>query len=149
MKKLLLILGIVAIMLGCYFYLNNRKVTVIDAHHGHYAAQVLVNHLPLSNSARIQWWITNQPEIFSKYKIAHHDAGGPSLITIFAFGKGYQEENNEDRLCFDDMDTPKNCIDKDSIMTVFYSRNGDIEFRFDNVVYIRNKEGRIYQSEEE
>ncbi|QGY27481.1 DUF943 family protein [Pantoea cypripedii] len=139
--QLMIVLAFIAC--GAYVYLNNREVKVIDVHHGKYAADILVNHLPLSQSSRINWWLKNEAVIFSNYNISPGNEDGPQLITIFAFGDGYKELGKEDRLCFDDITPPNNCIDKDILMLVDRTRSGDLEFSFASSVYVRTNDGRI------
>ncbi|KGT95100.1 membrane protein [Erwinia typographi] len=147
MKKLPIVFAaLVIIVTGSYLYLNRRDVRVIAAHHGEYTAQILVDRLPLSKSDSIAWWIENKSEILSKYHIVPDEDGGPKFITIFAFGKGYQEPSQEDRLCFEDVTPPKNCIDKDILMAVHVTRNGDTKFSFKYSSYLLTKEGKITKS---
>lgn len=150
MKKIVFVLAaIIAMGTSLNLYLNREDVKVIDGHGNKWTASVIVDRLPLSESKKIQWWLRNQENITAKYHFKPDNPAGRLSYYIYSFGDGYQAEENEDRLCFDDMTPPKNCIDKKLLMVVSNTRNGDTEFRFDNAVYIRNKEGRVYQSEEE
>lgn len=142
-----IVITIVIIAFCLYSYLNNREVKVIDAHHNKYTAEILVDHLPFSKSASIDWWLNNQDEIRSKYKIPFGEKG-PIFITIYAFGDGYKEEGKKDRLCFDDVKPPKNCIDKDILMSVNRTRNGDTEFGFEYSAYFRTKDGTLIKSDD-
>lgn len=147
MKKILIISFLVFFIAGgSYLYLNFRDVKVIDAHHDQYTAQILVDHLPLSTSASIDWWVKNQAEILSRYKILPKESGGPAFLSVFSFGKGYQDDgykDREDRLCFADMKPPKNCIDKDIIMLIYRTRNGDTQFRRHENTYLMTQDGKI------
>jgi len=144
MKRLLIIaVVLVVIASGVYFYLNSRDVKVIDAHLTPYSAVIIVNHLPLSNSTSIDWWLKNKSAIYSKYRILPSDSGGPESITLFAFGEGYQELGREDRLCFADMEPPKNCIDKGILMQISRTRNGDTQFRRHGSTYLMTQDGKI------
>ncbi|MBH1932521.1 DUF943 family protein [Serratia rubidaea] len=147
MKKLLLTLCLMALLgVGSYAYLNSRTVKIMDAHHGQYTAQILVDHLPWSHSASINWWLKNQSSILKQYNIPSADADGPIFITIYAFGDGYKEAGKKDRRCFDEMQATKNCIDKNILMSVRRTRDGDTEFSFDDVAYLRNQDGKITRS---
>ncbi|MDE1188664.1 MAG: DUF943 family protein [Pantoea sp.] len=138
-----LLAGIAAAIAGSLIYLNNRDVMVMGGHHNQYTAEILVDHLPLSQVASVQWWLKNQNEIRLKYNIVSEEEGGPALISIFAFGDGYKELGKEDRLCFDDMQPPKNCIDKKRLMAVYFTRDGITQFRFDYSTYQLTDDGRI------
>ncbi|MBP2167294.1 hypothetical protein J2125_000486 [Erwinia toletana] len=147
MNKLIKALLALAILgFALYLYMDNRKVNIVDAHHNQYTAEILVNTLPVSDSASIQWWQKNQSEIYAKYNISTAESGGPYSVTIYKFGEGYKEEGNEDRLCFDDIPAQKKCIDKKIIMRVVYLRNGNTKFSFENAVYILKADGEISKS---
>jgi hypothetical protein len=144
MKKLFITLAVLVFMAsGVYFYLNGREVKVIDVHLTPYSAVIIVNHLPISTSTSIEWWLRNKSAIYSKYKITPSDAGGPESITFFAFGEGYQELGREDRLCFADMEPPKNCIDKGILMQIGRTRDGDTQFRRHRNTYLVTQDGKI------
>lgn len=146
MKNLMISMFLlVLIATGVYIYLNVRTVKVNDAHQNTTHAQILVDRLPLSTSASIDWWLKNKSAIYSKYRILPSDAGGPRYITIFAFGEGYQELGREDRLCFADMKPPKNCIDKDILMLINRTRYGDTEFRRHGNAYLMTQDGKIIE----
>jgi hypothetical protein len=143
-KKLIIILAVLVVTSSCvYFYLNGREVKVIDVHLTPYSVVIIVNHLPLSTSTSIDWWLKNKSAIYSKYKILPSDAGGPESITFFAFGEGYQELGQEDRLCFADMKPPQNCIDKGILMQVSRTRDGDTQFRRHRNTYLMTQDGKI------
>ncbi|EQA5722338.1 DUF943 family protein [Cronobacter dublinensis] len=48
-------------------YLNHDNVAIKSIHHGEFTAQILVNVLPLSSSAKIGWWIKNGKTLAEKY----------------------------------------------------------------------------------
>lgn len=120
---------VVTMMLGCiyYYFCRDPKVTVINSYYDGSTARVIVDALPFTESAKIEWWQHNQDQIRRKY---HIPAGtqGPFLITIYAFGEGYQEEVKEDRLCFPNVEPPRNCIDKNILMMIWRTREGGIKY---------------------
>lgn len=147
MKKGMLISLITGLLIvSIYYWSNHRQVQVIDVHHNTWTAEIVVDHFPFSKAARIEWWENNNESILKKYNIPEHGAGGPDYFTIYAFGKGYQQLAREDRLCFDDIKPPYNCIDKNILMTVNRDRNGDVRFSFENAAYIK-KNGRLIEIE--
>ena len=128
MRKAAIAISIV--LLVCfYFYINRQDVVVIDTHYNGHTAQVLVDRLPFTDSAKILWWDKNQDEIRQKYHIPTGDAG-PFLITVYAFGDGYKEEGEEDRRCFEEVKPPRNCIDKNILMSIWTTREGGVKYKF-------------------
>ena len=77
---------------------------------------------------KIKWWITNQYFLKQKYGIPRPGREGAFTIIFWNFGEGYKETDGYDRLCFNDVDLPKNCIDKDSLLFVKKEKNTDLEF---------------------
>lgn len=129
--------------MGIYLYLDNRRVNIISAHYDRYSAEVLVDHLPVTASSAINWWLKNENAIREKYHIPPEEAGGPGNFTVFAFGDGYQKENENDMLCFDDVPPPENCIVKEILLTVGRNREGNTRFAFGNSAYLRYADGHI------
>lgn len=143
MKKMILLLLIIITLATFYLWRNNIAVNVIDIHQNKYTAEILVDRLPLTEKSRIKWWLDNRNKIEGKYHITAYEDGGPDYITIFKFGDGYKKEGKEDRLCFDDMDTETNCIDKDILMTISRTREGVERFTFSDSSYIISSDGVI------
>ena len=121
----------------------NVSVNIIAIHQNKYTAETLVDRLPLTERSRIKWWVGNRKEIEGKYRIVSFENGGPGYITIYKFGDGYKKEGKEDRLCFDDMDTEANCIDKDILMTISRTREGLERFTFSDSSYVISGDGVI------
>lgn len=120
------------VLLLCFFsYLVIKKqdVSVINAHYDGSTAQIIVDRLPFLESDKIAWWVKNKESIMEKYNIPS-GKNSPFLISIYAFGDGYKEEGKEDRRCFSDIKPPKNCIDKNIIMSIIRTRSGSIKYEF-------------------
>ena len=127
MRKVAIVISIALLTSFC-FYINRQDVVVIDTHYNGHTAEVLVDRLPFSDSAKIYWWEKNQNAIRNKYHIPEGEAG-PSLITVYAFGEGYKEEGKEQQRCFEDVKPPRNCIDKDILMAIWHTREGSVEYK--------------------
>lgn len=143
MKKTICLLLIIIASTTFYLWHDNTSVNVIDVHQNKYTAEILVDRLPLTEKSRIKWWMDNRKEIEGKYRIVSFENGGPDYITIYKFGDGYKKEGKEDRLCFDDMDTKTNCIDKDILMTISRTREGLERFTFSDSSYVISSDGVI------
>lgn len=128
MRRLTMII-IIALLGSAYLYFNRQEVTIINAHYNGHTAAILVDRLPLTNSSKIKWWESNQDKIRRKYHIPS-GINGPFLIDVFAFGEGYQEEGKEDRLCFEEVKPPRNCIDKKMLMSIWTTREGGVKYMF-------------------
>lgn len=147
MKKLFgLFVAILAIAVVAYTYLNNRPTRIIAVHQNEYIASILVDHLPLSETDRIAWWLKNQDGVIDQYKIKPGNDKGVISYFFYAFGDGYKQEEGKDRLCFEDMPGPENCIEKNLLMMVMRTRDGGKQFIFDDGVYIQGKDGSLSKS---
>uniref|UniRef100_UPI00301C9AF6 DUF943 family protein n=1 Tax=Pseudescherichia TaxID=2055880 RepID=UPI00301C9AF6 len=143
MKKIIFLSLISIVLVGFYLWHENSAVNIIAIHQNKYTAAILVDRLPLTEMSRIEWWVGNRKEIEGKYRIASFKNGGPDYITIYKFGDGYKKEGKKDRLCFDDMDTETNCIDKDILMTISRTREGLERFTFSDSSYVISGDGVI------
>ena len=125
-----------------YYIFIAVPVKIIAIHKDNYAPVVVVDRLPLSDAKKIAWWRDESKNIFANEDDAQIHNRALNYY-IYRFGEGYQESGKEDRLCFDDMKEPKNCLDKDILMIVRYRKNGDIQFDIDDDAYILRQSGEL------
>lgn len=78
-----------------------------------------------------------------RYEVPKPDADGFFTAVFWDFSDGYKEEGKYDRLCFEDMEPPENCIEKDKVFTVSYDRNRGLYFTTNNEIYRMKKDGKI------
>jgi len=133
---------IVGALLILYYVFITVPVKIIAIHKDNYAPVVVVDQLPLSDAKKIAWWRDESKNILANEDDAQIHNRALNYY-IYRFGEGYQESGKEDRLCFDDMKAPKNCLDKDILMTVRYRKNGDIQFDIDDDAYILRQSGEL------
>ncbi len=129
MRRLLVSVILSLLTFAGYLIIRKPHVSVVDAHYDGNTAQVIVDKLPLLQSQKIEWWNENKENILYKYNIPSGQHT-PFQITIYGFGDGYKEEGEEDRRCLPDIKPPKNCIDKNIIMSISRTRNGSIKYDF-------------------
>lgn len=125
-----------------YYVFITVPVKIIAIHKDNYAPVVVVDRLPLSDAKKIAWWRDESKNILANEDDAQIHNRALNYY-IYRFGEGYQESGKEDRLCFDDMKEPKNCLDKDILMIVRYRKNGDIQFDIDDDAYILRQSGGL------
>jgi len=129
MRKLIVFIFIILSCTLSYRLTGKHNVSIIDAHYDSSTAQIIVNKLPLTKAEKIDWWQKNQRSVLEKYNIPTGHKS-PFLIAIYAFDNGYQVEGKKDRLCFSDIEPPKNCIDKNILMTIWRTRDGGVKYQF-------------------
>lgn len=144
-EKIFLILAAVGVILaGYFFWLALRPVEIVAVHHrSNGFSAVLVNNFPLTAKGKINWWLENKKNIEKKYHAPKPDKDGSFYLTFWLFGEGYKEEGKYDRLCFDDMQPPINCIEKSRVFSVESGRNGNVFFTIDDAIYRMGHERKI------
>lgn len=133
-------------MYFCFFLWSlSQPVKIIDVHRrGHGFSAILVDSFPVTDAGKINWWLKNKSFLESHYHIPLPERNGFFYITFWLFGDGYKEQGKKDRMCFDDMDTIVNCIDKKAVMTVDNSKNMGLVFTiYDGGTYRLDKQGKI------
>ena len=132
-KLVLLLTACFSIVYISWLFL--RPILIVAVHQRSNYSDILVKNFPATDKRKIQWWFENKDKLKTQYNIPQPASYGSFTVTFWLFGDGYQEEGKYDRLCFDDMPTKKNCIDKNSLMMVRYAKNTGLSFRLDGGVY--------------
>ena len=135
--------GIVACIAGALLvaWINLRPVEVVAVHQDDNFADLLVHNFPLTDKGKIAWWLTHADELKAKYAIPRPGLYGLFTIYFWDFKDGYKEDAF-DLLCFNDMKTKKNCIEKNFVFSVANTRDGTVFFTTYNGRYTL-REGKI------
>lgn len=150
MRNLLfLIMLLILLPLGYITYLNKRPVKVLATYESYSVLDILVNDLPYSTEKKIQWWHNNKSIILKKKNIKEAYDGGPKYYVFFEFDGEYKEEGKEDRLCFDEVPPPKNCIDKKRLMSASLNINKQWIYSIGDKSYKLNSNGKITENSKE
>ena len=130
---LLVLVIIVGTLTGYVFWLNLRPVEIVAIHNDGNYSSILVKNFPITDKGKTDWWLKNKDIIKSRYNIPKPATYGGYDVTFWYFGEGYKEDKY-DRLCFEDMQTKINCIDKEPVFTIK-------RFNYDREIFI-TYEGR-------
>ncbi|QKJ88893.1 Enterobacterial putative membrane protein [Paramixta manurensis] len=153
MKKYLLIviLIVVTAAAGWSWYLNSHPTTLVATHkmgEDGFISIILIKNPPLTDKGKLDWWRRNAAMIKEKYGIPTPSKSyGTFIIDVFDFSDGYKELEKYDRLCFDDMKTTKNCVEKKGIMTIRNSVEGEVWYRVESGLFIE-KNGEFIKIKE-
>jgi hypothetical protein len=143
-RKIIYILVALALTLLCLFtWLAVRPVNIIAVHEIGSSDAVLVDHFPITMRGKIDWWQKNKDMLKLRYGIPKAPPHESFNITFWRFGEGYMEQGKYDRLCFIDMKTDKNCIEKEKAFTVNYSKNTGLYFTGRDGYYRLKDNGEI------
>ncbi|MGD8108057.1 DUF943 family protein [Pantoea sp. FN0302] len=150
MRKLLtglaaLLLTVMVTSVIAFAYFSYRSVNVIATHRSPHSWHILVDHLPLTSKQKINWWLKNEDELMKANGFSAKAYLQDYNIAIWAFGEGYKALEKYDRLCFDDMPPPKNCIEKDRLMYITLTRDGEVSYWLNNTRYIQKANGELIE----
>lgn len=137
-------------LLGYFFWLSLRPVKIVAVHQDDNFSDVLVKNFPFTDRGKISWWLKNKEILKKKYNIPQPASYGNFTIMFWSFGDGYKEEGKYDRLCFKDMKTKVNCIEKDAIFSVNNDSQNRIHFTvYDGKNYLLKENGEVVEYEYE
>ncbi|MGV3346994.1 DUF943 family protein [Enterobacteriaceae bacterium LUAb1] len=149
-KTLYLLLLVAAGIFGYCLWLSLHPVEIIAVHHrGHGSSAVLVRNFPFTDKGQISWWLKNKTMLKEKYDVPQPEKEGDFTVIFWLFGDGYKETDGYDRLCFDDMSPPLNCIDKNRVFSANHSRNRGISFNTSGGIYRMKENGQIVKDKAE
>ncbi len=145
-KPLLTICLVISVLMFYLFWRSLRPVDIIDVHKNGFYSYLLVKDFPFTAKGQINWWLKNSKMLKNNYDIPKTDSDGHFGIVVWDFGEGYKEQGDEskdDRFCFADFKSPKNCIDKNMILYITYTKSSGISFITHNDEYRINKKGEL------
>ncbi|MGD9425642.1 DUF943 family protein [Pantoea sp. NSTU24] len=149
-KKNLYTLLLVAVgIFGYFIWLSLRPVEIVAVHQDGNSSDVLVKNFPFTDKGKMSWWLKNKNMFKDKYNIPQPEKDGNFTVIFWLFGDGYKETDGYDRLCFDDMHPPLNCIDKNRVFSANHSRNMGISFNTSRGIYRMKKNGQIAKDKAE
>lgn len=121
-KRITLLLAF-AVSIGTIWWFS-RPVEIVAAHQHNI---LLVKHFPYFKSQKIAWWKANKDMLKEKYGLPVTDEEGFYTVYILDYGDGYRvnrgTDEDADLLCFDDMKSKANCIEKEPLFRISHSRN--------------------------
>ncbi|HDR2472953.1 TPA: DUF943 family protein [Enterobacter soli] len=100
---------------------------------------IIVDHFPLTDRGRINWWLSQRDTLKNKYNIP---SGQEFVLMVWDVGDGYLRDSpREDYFCFPDMTSEKNCIEKNNPLKVDarFSDENKINFIIGDNKYIMDK----------
>ncbi|AIR59908.1 membrane protein [Cedecea neteri] len=142
-KTLSLLFFVGCVLAGYLLWQSLRTVEIVAVHQRNAYSDVLVKNFPFTSRGKINWWLENKEMLKAKYDIPRPASYGGYTIIFWLFGEGYKEEGKYDRLCFDDMETKVNCIDKDSVFRISNSKNTGLEITVNGSVYRLEENGNL------
>lgn len=141
-KSRFLYIATVFVVIVCSHWGDIYPVKIIDVHRSTDRFgydDIIVDHFPLTDRGRINWWLSQRDMLKKKYNIP---SGQRFVLTVWDVGDGYLRDSpHEDYFCFPDMTSEKNCIEKIELLEVTFRfpESNKIKFYVDGNLYIMNK----------
>ncbi|MEI2265555.1 DUF943 family protein [Erwinia sp. CGal63] len=136
---------VAAVALGYLLWLSWRPVEIVAVHQRDHFSDVLVKSFPVTDRGKITWWLENKERLKASYHIPKPASYGGYTITFWLFGEGYKERGKYDRLCFDDMQREKNCIEKEAVFAVRHYNSKKTYFIVFDGRYLLKDNGEIVE----
>lgn len=146
-KSFFALISLIIFALAYCLWRSLLPVVVVAVHQEENYSSVLVKNFPITDKGQINWWQSNKDMLKKRYNIPKPASYGGFTIIFWDYRDGYKEEGKYDRLCFNDLKPPKNCIDKNRIFTVSYSNNSGMYFITNNEKYYLKNNGKIVRDE--
>ncbi|WP_130831801.1 DUF943 family protein [[Erwinia] mediterraneensis] len=151
--RYLLLLGIMLMAAHfCYsIWQDFEPVEIVAVHKDDVSSDVLVKNFPVTDRGKLDWWQKNHAWLKEKYGVPEFAQDGSFSVWFWNFGDGYKalpthdlrlSRQTSDLLCFDEMKTKKNCIEKDAVLRVA-SFDKNITFLLFEGSYIQRPNGKI------
>ncbi|WP_442892772.1 DUF943 family protein [Cedecea sp. AS113] len=131
------------LLAGYCLWLAFRPVEIVAVHKRNSYSHILVKNFPLTNKGKVHWWLKNKDMLKEKYDVPGTGKDAFFEIIFWYFGAGYVETDGYDRLCFDDLEQPLNCIDKDKAFTVWQDRYKNTVVIFRDGQYRLGEKGEL------
>lgn len=108
---------------------------------------VFVEHLPMTNKGKLNWWLENKDSLQNKYHIFNTTENFTVTVMNFAgyeaLPKGTRDGSIDDYTCFDNAnDQHKNCVHNDIAIVVRGNLNGKKFINIDGKTYIQTGSGK-------
>lgn len=149
-KIIIYMLLIIGCILSAYvIWIWLLPVELIAVHQNDDHTYIIGKNFPITDKGQINWWLKNKDMLKKRYNLPKPAPYGDYTVIFWDFSDGYKEEGKYDRLCFDDLKPPKNCIYKNMILNVNYSKNYGASFITVKKSYYTNKNGDIVENKDD
>ncbi|WP_436876900.1 DUF943 family protein [Siccibacter turicensis] len=131
-RDVLIILTAIVVLYSLFISL--RPVEVVAVYHDNNYIDVIVKHFPSDDMDKITWWLDHKKTLSSKGVIPSSSSLHHYSITFWDYGQGFKPKD-DDALCFAEIKSSVNCIDKKALLIVSNDNAGDVYFTVDNARY--------------
>jgi len=148
-KIIIFIVALAMLLLFCVSFFSSPKVLAIHASEAN--KELLVKNIPFTDSDKIEWWDNNGVKTISSpetYNVSIWKFDGKYQKLAPRNSGAFPDHDTDYLLCFDDMKTEENCIDKSTwIMEITKTKDGYTYYRLDGKSYYRKPSGELVKGE--
>ena len=124
------------IMLPVYLLYNAyRPVEVVAIYRDKNHIDVIVKNFPSGDKDKLAWWLENNKLLTERTSFSMPSSDSHYFISLWDFGDGFKQKTDDDMLCFTQIKSAINCIDKQALMIISNNYVGDVFFTVDNARY--------------
>lgn len=124
------------IMLSVYLLFSAyRPVEVVAFYNDKNYVDVIVKNFPSDDKDKIAWWLENNKMLTERSSFLMPASDRHYFISFWDYGDGFKEKNDDDMLCFSQIKSDINCIDKQALLIISNNNVGDVFFTVDNTRY--------------
>lgn len=124
------------IMLSVYLLFSAyRPVEVVAVYHDKNYVDVIVKNFHSDDNDKIAWWLENNKMLTVRSSFLMPASDSHYFISLWDYGDGFQKKTDDDMLCFTQIKSDTNCIDKQALLIISNNYVGDVFFTVDNARY--------------
>lgn len=139
MRKYYLLL--VLIVGVCVFSWFQLPVKIVSAVREGSRIYLFVDHFPMTDKARIAWWLDNKELLKEKYNVPFIGSKYPWTVLIGEAGDGFQflqhRASDNDLRCFDSLKPGANCIEKKWLLWISHYNQTDTSYSMGDNLYVQ------------
>lgn len=103
------------------------EIVAVHASKSGYAFRVIIKTPPFTEQGKIGWWIENKKYFKDNYNVPIGEKDYSISFWVSDYKVMPDTDQGSDLLCFDDIEPPKNCIEKDNNpLTVLYIHDNNL-----------------------
>ncbi|MEJ5064526.1 DUF943 family protein [Erwinia sp. MYb375] len=127
-----------------FLYISLVPVKIISFVREGSRIYLFVENFPITDKARIAWWLDNKALLKEKYNLPFIGSKYPWTVLVSEVGDGFQflqhRASDNDLRCFDSLKPGANCVEKKWLLWISHFNQVDTRYTTDDGEYIQRGE---------
>ncbi|MBP2155338.1 DUF943 family protein [Erwinia rhapontici] len=127
-----------------FLYISLVPVKIISFVREGSRIYLFVENFPITDKARIAWWLDNKELLKEKYNLPFIGSKYPWTVLVSEVGDGFQflqhRASDNDLRCFDSLKPGANCVEKKWLLWISHFNQVDTRYTTDDSEYIQRGE---------